>query len=185
MSTVYRYAPEVESIARELISEHHRHLVNCNIRYLFTDKTQKRAGKEVWGTARKISSMSAFLAGEDDPEGNNAFFVMTVSEPVWSFLSPERRRALVDHELCHMYVDIDDNGAAKLILLGHDLEEFVQVIQRHGLWRDDVTKFVEVGSQCLQATLFEAADAPETSGDRNARNGPIGRVDLTFANSPR
>ena len=185
MATRYRYAPDVEQIARELIRESHRHLTNVDIKFVFTDKIMKRAGQEVWGTTRKVGSFAAFLAGQDEDEENANFFVITISEPVWSYLDPKKRRALVDHELCHCWVDLDSEEP-KLVLLGHDLEEFVQVVQRHGLWRDSVQKFVEVGGPLLQESLFATADeGAETSGDRNVNQGPLERRGLTLGGPPR
>jgi hypothetical protein len=188
MATRYRYAPDVEKIAKELIREHHRHLTNVEIKFVFTDKIQKRAGKETWGTARKVGSLAAFLAGQDENDEQATFFVITITEPIWSYLPPEKRRALVDHELCHCWIDLDDEGDhPKLILVGHDLEEFIQVIQRHGLWRDDVQKFVEVGSPLLQNSLFEEATEPgaESSGDRQATQGPLARRGISLGGPPR
>jgi hypothetical protein len=183
MGTHYRYAPEVEQIGKELIREHHRHLTNVEIKYVFTDKAMRRAGKETWGTARKVGSLAAFLAGQDENDEQATFFVISISEPIWSYLTPEKRRALVDHELCHCWVDLDSDEP-KLVLLGHDLEEFVQVIQRHGLWRDEVQKFVEVGGPMLQHSLFEE-EVPESSGDRNRNEGPLARRGLTLGGPPR
>jgi len=185
MPTRYTYAPEVEKIGKELIKEHHRHLTNVEIKYVFTDTIQRRAGKETWGTARKVSNLAAFLAGQDEMEETASFFVISITAPIWSFLTPEKRRALVDHELCHCWIDLDSEEP-KLVLVGHDLEEFVGVIQRHGLWRDDVQKFVEVGSPLLQNSLFEQEEeVPETSGDRNANQGPLERRGIMLGGPPR
>ena len=187
MATRYRYAPEVEEIARDLIRAHHRHLTNVEIKYVFTDKVQRRAGKEVWGTARKIGNLAAFLAGQDENDESGTFFVITITELVWNYLTPEKRRALVDHELCHCWIDLDSEET-KLVLVGHDLEEFVQVIQRHGLWRDEVQKFVEVGGPMLQESLFdsEAGDPnAESSGDRRANQGPLERRGIVLGGPPR
>lgn len=150
--TKYKPAPEVEEVAKELISKYHGHLLDFKVRieYVFTNKTPKKNGKEVWAFVRKVSSLNAYLAESDDHEGD--FFVMVVSEPVWEILPPNKRHPLVDHELCHLWAeadqeDEDDANAipedpVKLSLNPHDVEEFSSVVRRWGLWREDVEDLV-------------------------------------------
>jgi len=143
----YMDAPEVKQIADELIPKYHSHLIDMDVRidYVFCSKTPKRNGKEVWGTCRKVTNLNAHLAGQESP-----FFVITISEPVWGVLPPDKRKALVDHELCHAESQYnqkeDDDGeddVIKLSIRPHDVEEFACIIRRHGLWRDDVKDFVQ------------------------------------------
>lgn len=146
----YRPAPEVKQIAEELISKYHQHLIDFDVRieYIYIDKTPKTKGREVWGTCRKISSLNAFLANSQ--EYSDPFFVITISEPVWEILPLKSKIALVDHELCHAWAEAqqeeDTDGSedvVKLSLNPHDLEEFVCIVRRHGLWREDVQAFVD------------------------------------------
>ena len=151
MGAKYWPAREVEKIADDLISNHHKHLTDCSarIRYVFQDKVPKAKGKEVWGTCRKVSGLTAHLEGgspDDDP-----FFVITISQDVWEVLPQDKKVALVDHELCHAWAEVsgqneDDDGSGspiKLSVLPHDLEEFSCIVRRHGLWREDIKSFVE------------------------------------------
>ena len=55
---------------------------------------------------------------------------------VWNRLGGKGRRALIDHELTH-FTETEDGD---LTTVGHDLEEFAEVIARNGLWRDELTK---------------------------------------------
>lgn len=160
MPVSYSKAPEVEVLARSLIAAHHPHLINTKISYLFVDKTPVRNGKEVWATARKVSSLAAFLA-DDEGEGE-PFFCIVVAEPIWERLSVEKQTALVDHELMHCWLEEKENGSVSLVLLPHDMEEFSQIVIRHGLWREDLSQFAEVASQALQRSLYEVdVAAPE------------------------
>lgn len=145
----YRPAPEVKEIAEDLIPKYHQHLIDFDVKleYVFVSKAPKTKGKEVWGTCRKVSSMNAFLANQQ--EGSDPFFVITISEPVWEVLPPDSRVALVDHELCHAWAEAnqneDDDGEDdpyKLSIRPHDLEEFSCIVRRHGLWREDIADFV-------------------------------------------
>ena len=80
--------------------------------------------------------------------------VVTINKVAWPALSARQRVALVDHELCHFEKDVDDGGDPKWLLVGHDVEEFTGVIQRHGLWSRDVENFV---SEARQLRLFEGS----------------------------
>lgn len=139
-------AEEVKSIAEDLIPKYHRHLIGVRIDCLFSEEVSSRGGKEVWGSMRKVTSLAAYLGAEksDQAHGiNNPFFVLTIAQPVWDKLENKDRVALVDHELCHGAVEVDDMGESKLSTACHDVEEFRCIIERHGLWRPDVKKFVE------------------------------------------
>jgi predicted metallopeptidase len=150
VSTTYRVAPEVEEVARKLIEEHHQDLVGVRVDFLFRSPPAASSGRLVLGKARKISGLSAFLAGHDGP-----FLVMEIAEEPWQDLSERKRAALVDHELCHM--GVDENGAPAI--LGHDVEEFVVVVERHGIW----TRALETLQLASQLALpFEGG--PETEG---------------------
>lgn len=154
-------APAVEKIAEELIPKYHQHLLDFDvkIRYAFINKTPKNKGREVWGTCRKITGANAFMA-KDNPDGGD-FFLITISRDVFDVLPPDKRIALVDHELCHAWAEVkqakeeaevsqdevDDqierDTPVKLSLKPHDLEEFSCIVRRHGLWREDIEDFVE------------------------------------------
>ena len=145
MATTFRPAPAVERIARDLIAKHHKDLVDVRIEYVFRSETAKSRGKEVWGQARKISGLNAYLSQEDGPSeaasGDVDYFVIEISEPVWVILDAGQRKALVDHELCHLQLVWDDDGEVSLRLRHHDVEEFQAVVIRHGLWRPDLGDF--------------------------------------------
>lgn len=151
-AVVFSEAPEVAEVARDLIASHHRHLIGQRIEYVFRSVTGTKGGAEVAGTTRKISSLTSYLAGEEpetdcegEATGMPAFFVITIAEPVWRAIGHDERSALVDHELSHCGMK---DGAP--VLLAHDLEEFVAVVARHGMWRAEIRRLVSAaGAQPL------------------------------------
>lgn len=146
MGTKFYPAPEVKEIAERIIPLHHPYLVDARVDYVFTDKVPKQGGKEVWGTMRKVTSLTAYLGADSNSQAHGEaapFFVMVISRPVWDELDAKKREALVDHELCHAFCELDEEGAPKLSIVPHDLEEFQAIVKRHGLWRQDVERFVE------------------------------------------
>jgi len=78
--TYFKYAPEVEEVAKGLIENLHIHLSEVQIRYLFRDKPQKVRGKECAATASVVSGRSAFLA--QIRPGDNPDDFELVAEPM-------------------------------------------------------------------------------------------------------
>jgi|688.fasta_scaffold22898_4 hypothetical protein len=161
----YFDAPEVADMAQKLIAKYHQHLIDYSvrIRYVFVDKTPNSQGKEVWGTCRKISGLNAYLEGEN--VDGEPFFVITISKDIWDVLPPDKRLALVDHELCHAWAeakqqknesdddsDMETDNPVKLNIKPHDLEEFSCIVRRHGLWREDIEAFVDEALKCKNQT---------------------------------
>lgn len=152
MPQEYQPAPEVEQVARRLIDDFHTHLATVRIEYVFCTEQLKEKGKVIWGRAKKVSGLNAWLADEDrdyDAKSPDDFFVVEIHRGTWLVIDEKSRRALVDHELCHFWVD----EAGALSLLAHDLEEFNAVVRRNGLWADDIKFFLEAAGR--QKDLFE------------------------------
>lgn len=173
MPVTYSKAPEVEEIARRLIAQHHTHLLelgHVRIEYLFRSEAASSNGKTVYGKARKLSGLGAFLAlGDDAPEGRpdaetpevEPFFVMEIAADCWATLTPKQRIALVDHELSHFKVAVNHDTGVKLSLAAHDLEEFKVIVERHGLWRSDIEDFVKAATH---TQLSLAGDGDDGDG---------------------
>jgi putative metallopeptidase len=138
--TEYSFAPEVADIAAPLIETHHEHLLGVRIDYVFRDKAASNRGRAKAGTARKVSALTALLAGADGP-----FFVIEIAADIWKLLPEWKRRALVDHEFLHC--GLNEDGAP--VLLPHDLEEFVEVVRRHGRWTSWIDAFAEAVQEAL------------------------------------
>lgn len=82
----------------------------------------------------------SFLTGYD--------LLVVINRHAWGYLSPEKRIALVDHELSHFERIDDSQGNVKSWgLLDHDVEEFIGVVKRHGLWREEVQDLLKAGYQ--------------------------------------
>jgi len=153
MPQEYAPAPDVDEVARDLIDSYHSHLASVRIDFVFVSESLKENGKLVWGRAKKVGGLNAWLASETrrpDAIQPEEFFVVEIDRKVWGQLDDKCRRALVDHELTHLDVDID---TSKLSIRPHDLEEFNSIVRRYGLWRDDVQLFIEAAKD--ERKLFE------------------------------
>lgn len=176
MAAQFRPAPEVERIARELINtvSEHNHLAPANLVYLWrTGSPWTSRGRIVLGQAKLLGALDRHLlthqqqlrAGGsltvDDGQADDEPQVLTViiNGDEWPDLTPEQRKALVDHELCHFDLN-HDTGRWQIV--GHDVEEFAGVIRRHGLWLDDIRRFAHVAKDAIvQLSLFDAEPAAD------------------------
>ena len=160
MATTYRPAPAVARIAAELIAEHHPDLDGIRIDYVFRDPAAKSKGAPVWGSARKVSGLTAYLASNPqerpaDTGDTEDFFVIEIAERTWAIISEAQKRGLVDHELSHCRVTWNDDGDMALSIAPHDLEEFTAVVTRHGLWTPNVA---DVATALVDAAGYSIPD---------------------------
>ncbi|MDQ7790047.1 MAG: putative metallopeptidase, partial [Clostridia bacterium] len=119
-------APEVEKIAHDLLEEHHGHLAEARVCYLFRLGPWASKGDVVLGKAYKVSDRDKYLHGYD--------FLIVINKDYWPALTEDQRVALVDHELCHCSRGEDtSDGFPKWEIRNRTVEEFVEVIRRHGL----------------------------------------------------
>lgn len=166
MPAEFAKAPEVESIAQQLIREcpDHQHLVEARILYLFRYGTWSKGGDTVLGKAQRLTGLSGYLAKQMllravDVSGEDAAFdfVIMINGDRWEYLSPGHRAALVDHQLCHcIKTGDDDEGRPIWAIANHDVEEFASVVRRHGIHDERLRGFAKVLKQVsieAQATL--------------------------------
>ena len=81
-------------------------------------------------------------------------YVILLNREVWQDIAftTEKKRALMDHELCHaaplldkktLEPVYDEQGRAVYRSRKHDIEEFRAVVERHGCYKADLEKFAE------------------------------------------
>lgn len=142
--------------------------------------------------ARSCAIIDKRLAGENALEkGNQPFFVITISKPIWDTLSEEHRVALVDHELMHCGARFGDDGKVKLVLIGHDFEGFNAEIHRHGLWRPDAVRLADTiknvqlgldfGSEVAAPEPFAALQVPGVTTTISSGGKSVTLTDADFA----
>ena len=165
----WRWAPEVEAIGVDLIATvpDHEPLGAAHIYWLFMDTVPMSNGRYVLGRARRVSGWAAFLAqGPVEAasyESPVPFFTVEIAEQPWHQLRAHQKRALVDHELCHLKVDLDADVPA-LKMRGHDFEEFIAVIRRHGLWSTASQEGAMAMAEELSSALDEITSFVDTVG---------------------
>lgn len=154
-------------IMEALIREHHHHLENVNIAIAWRFGWRANSdGQMIMGRAKKCTDLDRELADYD--------FVILLNHEVWSKggLDEKQRRALIDHELCHCEVTLDSNGELKHDEEGrlvcrirrHDIEEFQDVVARHGSYTKDLAEFARKSINDAGRPLLGDGDAAGDNG---------------------
>lgn len=128
---------------------------------------KNKDGQLVLGKCSKVSELNKEYAAYD--------FVIVLNNEAWKELDDAQRLALVHHELCHAAVSYDQNGNVKkdarnrtcFRVRKHDIEEFGDVINAHGCYKQDLENFVATAmrskkppSPSLLDTVLEDEDRP-------------------------
>lgn len=125
---VFSEAPKsVIHIAEALIRQYHPWLQEANIAFVMRSEAQKRGNRMILGSTSKVPAKVQVLAEYD--------FLIWLSETDYEAMSDAQREALIDHELMHCKRSRDGLGWS---LREHDVQEFTEIIQRHGLWTHDL-----------------------------------------------
>lgn len=159
---------QVFSIDGELHNKDHAHLIDADICFLWASSGFGKQGRFVLGQAEQV----AFRAGGwqkarmeqqmRDWFGDVPAFIITLAADYCAQCSDLEFCALIEHELYHLAHATDkygqpaftQDGAPKIKLQGHDVEEFVGVVRRYGASPD------------VQA-LVDAATSPAEVGKLN------------------
>lgn len=161
----YKKSPRIRAIAEMLIDDHHPHLRDAKelVEYYVRDDS----GVDWSGKCKKCTSFERFLT--------KMMFHIFIIEPAFERWPIEKLTALVDHELCHIQRDtgmeVIDPATGKVVrkewankddpekwhIREHDVEEFSDVIHRHGLWERGIEKFAEaVRDADYQMSIYDA-----------------------------
>jgi inactivated superfamily I helicase len=140
--------PMLEQRVQGVVQQHHRHLDGLTIAVIGRPKAGKAKGKVVYAKATVPSAATLALIRDDL---GPIHYVIEIGLDAWETLSEPQRTALLDHELCHCAGVDEETGHPTLV--GHDVEEFGQIIRRHGLWRPDLELFASEVEKALEAQL--------------------------------
>lgn len=157
---------------KALVANVHDHLAEAKILIFYRYGWKPdRDGKIRLGEADKCDTAERQLHGGD--------LKITLNYDYWHHpdTHDEERQTLIDHELCHFGVVMDEElGTPKRDELGriiyykkrHDVEEFDGVIDRNGLWKKDLEKTAEKMAKAWneeQARRKKFKDLPEVNGE--------------------
>jgi hypothetical protein len=137
----------VYRLLRELVIAHHEHLKDARIALAWCTSWKPDVdGRVTLGKCKKASDLDRELAAYD--------FIILLKKSFWQDVSvtPDQRRALLDHELCHAGVKCDERtgepvyderGRKVYRTVKHDVEEFSAIAERYGHWKRDLEMFAQ------------------------------------------
>jgi len=127
-------------------------------------------GHMTMGQCRKSSDL--------DREMYKGFdFVILLNEEAWPRLNEKQKRALIDHELCHAAITMDADGNPKFNdrdrlccrVKKHDIDEFKCIVERHGLYTQDLEDIARAAiNDAKRPLLKEAEKAEEEAAEKPA-----------------
>jgi len=130
----------VLSLAQEIIHLFHKDLADARVGFVFRSEGSASQGKTVWAKAAKVPPKLTPLLDLD--------FVVWIAEDIWEKLDIQKRRALIDHELCHC-----DFLTGMPKMKAHDIEEFQCIIERYGFWNVDLFRLKPTFEKAIQFNL--------------------------------
>lgn len=171
-------------ILDDLIEDHHDHLTDAKIAIAW------RFGwkPDVDG---RLKLCSVKKGSDLDRELHQHDFVILLNHEAWneSRFSEDQMRALIDHALCRCEVSRDANGEPKIdennrvvYRIRHpEIQEFREVIARHGLWTADLERFAQVIRETKSRPLFndQPDDEPRPTLPLGAPRGDAGNKPST------
>lgn len=128
---------EPYEILEEILNEHHPRLFEVEAKVVLLWRRgwkPDRDNRLTMGKAKRASDLDMALANYD--------FAIQINAEAWSSFDSDQKRHLIDHELCHCELVADaaeeggwarnEHGRLVTRIRGHDLEEFREVVDRHG-----------------------------------------------------
>lgn len=165
-----RYSHEtMYAMLDEVVQKWHGHLTDASIVLAWNTSWSADAdGRLVLGKCKKASDLDRelFASTADEGEQRQLDFVILLNEEAWHEMGPAQQTALLDHEVSHCAIAEDENGHPKHDECGrvcyrikkHDLEEFRDVVSRHGAYKSDIEAFVRAAVEGKKAPLLKVAE---------------------------
>jgi hypothetical protein len=130
MTDYFKAPSEVTKLVKDIRHKYYSKFRKAKIVILM------RTGKwDKYGTMALVSK-KARKAGVDGD------YVLTFNADEWAGLGHKGQKALVDHELRHMARKKTKKGT-QFKLFHHEVEEFIDIVKRHGMWRESLTRMKE------------------------------------------
>lgn len=149
-------------LLRDLVQAHHTHLIDARIALAWCTSWRPDVdGRVVLGKCKKASDLDRELAAFD--------FIILLKKSFWQDLAvtADQRAALLDHELCHADVKLDERtgepvtderGRKVYRLRKHDIEEFAAVVERHGVYKRDLEQFAAALNRAAASAKWTPCD---------------------------
>jgi hypothetical protein len=146
----FELSKELKQVGDRIISECHQELQGLKIAWMFRDKATKSAGKVTLGKAIQVSDRDWLLHGYDA--------IVEIAFDMWKMADDRARDALLDHELAHIRWDGEVDPELNrnvVVVVGHDIEEFADVLRRRCCWHPALRGFMRAGEDHRKEYLHD------------------------------
>lgn len=140
---VFTEAPNsVIHTAETLIKQYHPALQMARIAFVMRSEAQKRGERKIIGSTTKVpAKMQPHLEYD---------YLIWLSQDDYDMMSTGEREALIDHELMHCKYNPDTGTWG---IREHDIQEFSEIVSRHGLWSADLRRMDKAAETYRQLPL--------------------------------
>lgn len=135
----------LKAVADKIIAIHRPHLMLLKIEYMFRPEAAISDGKAKSGMCIRLDDRNWTIHKTD--------FIIEIAQDIWDDpnTTDEFREALMDHELGHVGIvweapntpKMDPSGRIKTRCKMHDIEEFEEVLERHGAYHKGLRDFLD------------------------------------------
>jgi hypothetical protein len=156
----FQLAPELVTLADTVIDKANRELRELKILYAWDGNDRKSKGRPMLGETRKLGAFQRWLAsGFNDVEDGQQFLI-SINRRQWLAHTDSRwREALLAHQLAAIGKKTDSDGNEVWVVREPDIAEFSEVIERYGLWNQQLANVGERIRQLPLPLTVPTADA--------------------------
>lgn len=149
---------QVKPLLTRAVAEWHPELTKARFALVWVLNLEPdQDGRLVLGKAKRASDCDRELADHD--------LIVFLNRDAWTDLSEAQRLALIDHELSHFTLVLDEDGDPRkddrgrlcFRMVKHDLGEFRSVVKRHGCYLSDIEAFAAAIAESKASPLFPRA----------------------------
>lgn len=120
---------EAVQYATQIIKEEYPYLVETEILYFRIEKAGFRT------KTQKASAQVNALTGAE--------VVITINDEEWRELDRDQRLAQMHWALAHIEIEEKKDGSLKLSLTPPTIQDFPEVVARHGSWQPEILEYVQ------------------------------------------
>jgi len=157
---------DMVDLLREVTAEYFPEFRNVRVKCLFDMKKRMSGGKVVLGRIQKCNDLLKHLTAEEAQTEEGFDCILYVDNKAWTNIGREDRIRILRHELRHL----DFNAKGDLVVVPHDLEDFVEEV---ALNQDDVAWSRRVAT--LTSDIYEQEKEQAEGRTTQRRGGRRGR----------
>jgi hypothetical protein len=169
----YELIPETNSkqnepyrLLDEVRKQWHGETISAKVALAWRNHTAAdQDGRLVLGKCIRVTDLNKEFAAYD--------FIIVLNREVWGDIrfAREKKTALLDHEMCHAAGAFDEDGEPirddrnRRVWRSrkHDIEEFRDVVARHGCYKKDLEDFAQALLEKQASPLFDSANGVATA----------------------